>query len=91
MNNPNLPGYHDLNGLVIARSEIARLVPNFDRFERRLPDALMVNQEMRTNGGQIPDVVAHWSESRLYEVVVTLSEVGVLKRYAAMQIGRNAH
>ncbi|RJS95211.1 hypothetical protein [Salinisphaera sp. Q1T1-3] len=77
---PQAPqGHIDIGGAAIPRDELAKVLPDIERFEANLTDALAVDSHMKQGDGAVPDFVRQWSEERLADVIVTLKELGSLR------------
>lgn len=72
----------DLDGLVMSRSELDLILPDLERFECSLSDAVQVNRDMRASDGVPPAYTDEWSEQRRYHCVLTMQEIGLLKMQA---------
>lgn len=81
-----LPSSHiDIGGVALPRDELASVLPDIERFEARLTDALAVDSHMSNGDGSVPSYVQKWSEERLANVVATLKELGSLREQLAQQ------
>lgn len=78
----------DIGGIALPRKTLAEVLPDLDRFERHLPDALAVDADMKAGDGSIPDYVAQWPQPRIEAVVATLKELGSLREQASAQLGK---
>lgn len=58
---------------------MVEILPDFNRFEACLTDALAVDAYMSNHDGHIPDYVQEWSEKHLARVISTLKEIGSLR------------
>lgn len=76
----------DIGGVALPRVELARVLPDFERFERHLADALKLDEQMHREGGAIPAYVREWSQARIEAVVATLKEVGSLREQTSEQL-----
>lgn len=75
----------DLDGLIMRRAELAGILPDLERFETYLSDAIECNRAMRANGGRPPAYTDDWTDEHRYRVVLTMQECGVLKMRAEAQ------
>lgn len=83
----NISSTHiDIGGVALPRQELAEVLPDIERFETHLPDALAVDKQMREGDGSIPDYVSTWPQARVAAVVATLKELGSLREQAGEQI-----
>lgn len=84
---PNrLPSSHiDIGGLALPRSELAAVLPDIERFEAHLTDALAVDSHMSNGDGSVPSYVQKWPEERLANVIATLKELGSLRDQLGQQ------
>lgn len=69
----------------MPRSELANVLPDIERFEAHLTDALAVDSHMSNGDGSVPSYVQKWSEERLANVIATLKELGSLREQLAQQ------
>lgn len=80
------PSSHiDIGGLALPRSELAAVLPDIERFEAHLTDALAVDSHMSHGDGSVPSYVQKWPEERLANVVATLKELGSLREQLTQQ------
>ncbi|MES1949083.1 hypothetical protein C84B14_17128 [Salinisphaera sp. C84B14] len=94
--NSTTPTHIDIGGIALPREELAQVLPDIERFEQHLPDALAVDRDMKASGGAVPDYVRQWPQARIDAVVRTLKEVGSLREQASEQMqsagaGRSRH
>lgn len=82
--NPS-PEHIDIGGVALPRRELAEVLPDIDRFEAHLTDALAVDSHMSNGDGNLPSYVQQWSEERIANVVATLKEVGSLREQLGQQ------
>ncbi|WP_423824072.1 hypothetical protein V5738_08905 [Salinisphaera sp. SPP-AMP-43] len=75
----------DIGGVALPRSELVKVLPDIERFEANLTDALAVDSYMSNGDGSIPSYVQKWSEQRLADVVTTLKELGSLREQLGQQ------
>jgi len=76
------PTHIDIGGMALPREELARVLPDIERFERHLPDALAIDTEMKQGDGSIPARVRDWPQEHIVGVVATLKELGSLREQA---------
>ena len=82
----HVPASHiDIGGLALPRNELVKVLPDIERFEANLTDALAVDSYMSNGDGSIPSYVEKWSEQRLSDVVATLKELGSLREQLGQQ------
>jgi hypothetical protein len=81
-----MPSHVDIGGVALPREALANVLPDIERFERHLADALQVDRDMKAGDGSIPPYVSDWSQERINAVVATLKEVGSLREQAGEQI-----
>lgn len=79
------PSHIDIGGLALPRSELAEVLPDIDRFEKYLTDALAVDSYMTNGDGSVPSYVQKWPEERLSGVIATLKEIGSLREQLGQQ------
>lgn len=84
------PTHIDIGGVALPREELARVLPDIERFERHLPDSLAVDAEMKQGDGSIPARVRDWPQERIAGVVATLKELGSLREQADSSLQRPA-
>ena len=82
----NTPTHIDIGGIALPREELAQVLPDIERFERHLPDALAVDRDMQASEGAVPDYVREWPQARIDAVVRTLKEVGSLREQTSEQM-----
>ena len=81
-----LPSSHiDIGGVALPRRELAAVLPDIERFEAHLTDALAVDSHMRNGDGSVPSYVRKWPEARLANVIATLKELGSLREQLSQQ------
>ncbi|HET7313025.1 MAG TPA: hypothetical protein VFJ08_01600 [Salinisphaera sp.] len=81
-----LPSSHiDIGGVALPRSELAEVLPDIERFEAYLTDALAVDSYMGNGDGSVPSYVHKWPEERLANVIATLKEIGSLREQLGQQ------
>ncbi|MES1937171.1 hypothetical protein [Salinisphaera hydrothermalis] len=81
-----LPSSHiDIGGVALPREQLASVLPDIERFEAHLTDALAVDSHMSNGDGSVPSYVQKWSEERLAHVVATLKELGSLREQLGQQ------
>lgn len=81
-NGNRLIGFIKVGGLAVPRAEVAKVLPDIERFERCLADAEMVNAYM-TDHGKPPAVLSGWSDAYIDDIQVTMREVGAIEGQAA--------
>lgn len=69
----------DIGGIAIPREELAAVLPDLERFDVCLTDALAIDFYMRDHDGKIPGYVQNWSSKYLSHVIETLKEIGSLR------------
>lgn len=85
-NSSRTPSSHiDIGGVALPRSELADVLPDIERFETHLTDALAVDSYLRNGDGSIPSYAQKWPEERLANVIATLKEIGSLREQLAEQ------
>tara|TARA_B100002049_G_scaffold231018_1_gene208439 strand:- start:418 stop:705 length:288 start_codon:yes stop_codon:yes gene_type:complete len=82
----NTPTHIDIGGIALPREELAQVLPDIERFERHLADALAVDRDMQASEGAVPDYVREWPQARIDAVVRTLKEVGSLREQTSEQM-----
>ncbi len=81
-----LPSSHiDIGGVALPRSELAAVLPDMERFETHLTDALAVDSHMSNGDGSVPSYARKWPEERLANVIATLKELGSLREQLGQQ------
>ena len=89
-NGNSMIGYMDLDGLAVPRAKLAQVLPDINRFERCLPDALTLSQYMTDNSGDMPAYVTRWPNSYLNDVAATLKELAGIEKQAAKTLHMEA-
>lgn len=82
------PTHIDIGGMALPRGELVEVLPDIERFEAHLTDAIAVDSYMKNGDGSIPDYVRQWSQERIAAVVATLNEIGSLREQLIEQMGR---
>jgi hypothetical protein len=77
------PTHIDIGGLALPRRELVEVLPDIDRFERCLTDALAVDIDMKQSSGAIPDYIGQWSKGYTEAVIRTLKEISSLRQQAS--------
>jgi hypothetical protein len=76
-------GFINIGTMAIPRAQLARVLPDIDRFERCLPLALKVDEYMTEHQGAIPP----WLDrTQRDDVAETLREIGRLELDAADEL-----
>lgn len=78
-------GHIDIGGATLPRKELARVLPDIERFEASLTDALAVDSHLKNGDGSVPEYVKQWPEERLADVIITLKEIGSLREQLIRQ------
>lgn len=80
------PSSHiDIGGVALPREQLVDVLPDIERFEAHLTDALAVDSYMHNGDGSVPAYVHKWSEERLAGVIATLKELGSLREQLGQQ------
>lgn len=79
-------GYIDIGGCLIPRAELAKKLPDFERFERWMDAALEADDYMTRHPEQIPPFFAELSQDNQQAVAATLQELGELQMAAAKKL-----
>lgn len=82
------PTHIDIGGMALSRAELAEVLPDIERFEQHLTDALAVDSYMKNGDGSIPGYAQQWPQERIAAVVATLNEIGSLREQLGEQMNQ---
>lgn len=82
-NGNEMIGYIELNGMAIPRAYLVKVLPDIERFERCLDDALRVSRQMDENEGRVPDCMKSWTGPYVRDIAATVGELGEIYASAA--------
>lgn len=83
----NQPTHIDIGGMALPREELVEVLPDIERFEAHLTDAIAVDSHMKNGDGSVPDYVQKWPQERIAAVIATLNEIGSLREQLMQQMG----
>lgn len=82
----NQPTHIDIGGMALPREELVEVLPDIERFEAHLTDAIAVDSYMKNGDGSVPEYVQKWPQERIAAVIATLNEIGSLREQLMQQV-----
>lgn len=82
----NQPTHIDIGGMALPREELVEVLPDIERFEAHLTDAIAVDSHMKNGDGSVPEYVQKWPQERIAAVIATLNEIGSLREQLMQQV-----